>query len=119
MFLDSRTDSRTVGAALARGMDLPHASRQVFLDNDLDADTITGQLAELERVARRRGYAIAIGHPHDVTVDVLARWIPEARARGFDLVPVSAIVKLEYGAGNQLAAATGGGKTDGFLGGTQ
>lgn len=121
MFLDSRTDRTTVGADLARGMELPHASRQVFLDNDLDADRIAAQLAELERVARRRGHAIAIGHPHDVTVDVLAKWIPDARARGFDLVPVSAIVKLEYGGseGSQLAAAAGGGEANGLLGGTQ
>ena len=121
MFLDSRTDRTTVGASLARGMDLPHASRQVFLDNVLEADRIAAQLAELERVARRRGHAIAIGHPHDVTVDVLAAWIPEARARGFDLVPVSAIVKLEYGddAAGLLAAAPGGGEADGLLGSPQ
>ncbi len=121
LFLDSRTDSRTVGAELARTMALPHASRQVFLDNDLDAERIRGQLAELERVARLQGHAIAIGHPHDVTVDVLAKWIPEARVRGFDLVPVSAIVRLAYGsdASSQLAAAAGGGEPDGLLGSAQ
>ncbi len=121
MFLDSRTDSRTVGAELARNMDLPHASRQVFLDNELDAESILAQLAVLERVARQRGHAIAIGHPHDVTVDVLAQWIPAARARGLDLVPVSAIVKLAYGAEarSQLAAAAGSGKTNGLLGSPQ
>ena len=121
MFLDSRTDSTTVGARLAAGMGLPHASRNVFLDNELDADKIAAQLAQVERVARRRGHAVAIGHPHDVTVDVLAEWIPKARARGFALVPVSAIVKLEYGddAAGLLAAASGGGEPDGLLGSPQ
>jgi len=120
MFLDSRTDKSTVGAELALKMQVPHASRQVFLDNDLDAEEIATQLERLERMALRHGHAIAIGHPHDVTVDVLARWIPEARARGFDLVPVSAIVKLAYGDGSesQLAAARGG-ETNGLLGGAQ
>jgi len=120
MFLDSRTDKSTVGAELALTMRVPHASRQVFLDNDLDEDKIATQLKRLERMALRHGHAIAIGHPHDVTVDVLARWIPEARARGFDLVPVSAIVKLAYGDGSesQLAAARGG-ETNGLLGGAQ
>lgn len=116
LFLDSRTDKSTVGAELAQSLNLPHASRQVFLDNELDADKILRQLARLERVARRHGHAIAIGHPHDITVDVLAKWIPEARARGFDLVPVSAIVKLAYGGDRQLAAAAGGGEPDRLLG---
>ncbi|UCH74546.1 MAG: divergent polysaccharide deacetylase family protein [Rhodospirillales bacterium] len=117
MFLDSRTDKGTVGAQLAHEMSLPHASRQVFLDNDLDAGKIAAQLERLERLALRQGHAIAIGHPHDVTVDTLARWIPQARARGFDLVPVSAIVKLAYGGepASQLAAARRG-EANGLLG---
>jgi polysaccharide deacetylase 2 family uncharacterized protein YibQ len=96
---------------------MPHATRNVFLDNDLDAEKIKAQLAELERVARRRGQAIAIGHPHGVTVDVLAEWIPEARRKGFVLVPVSTIVKKEYGP--RLASAAAGGEADGLFGGTQ
>ncbi len=96
LFLDSRTDHRTVGGELARDIGMPNAIRNVFLDNDLDSDKIAAQLAQVEKVARKRGQAIAIGHPHDVTVDVLARWIPEARKKGFRLVPVSAIVKKEY-----------------------
>ena len=117
LFLDSRTDHRTVGTGLARDMGMPHATRNVFLDNDLDAAKIRAQLAELERVARRRGQAIAIGHPHDVTVDVLAEWIPEARRKGFVLVPVSTIVKKEYGP--RLASAAAGGESDGLFGGAQ
>ena len=118
MFLDSRTEATTVGANLARNMELPHASRNVFIDNDLAADRIAAQLAEVERVARRKGNAIAIGHPHDVTVDALAKWIPKARARGFTFVPVSAVVRLAYGERKVLAAA-GGGETDGLLGSPQ
>ncbi len=117
LFLDSRTDHRTAGTRLARDIGMPHATRNVFLDNDLEAAKIRAQLVELERVARRRGHAIAIGHPHDVTTETLAEWIPEARARGFQLVPVSTIVKLEYGP--RLASAAAGGETDGLLGGAQ
>lgn len=117
LFLDSRTDHNTAGTRLAGDMGMPHATRNVFLDNDLDAAEIKVQLAELERVARRRGHAIAIGHPHDVTTDVLAEWIPEARARGFQMVPVSTIVKMEYGP--RLAAVSAGGEPEGLLGGAQ
>lgn len=103
LFLDSRTSADSIGAGVALDMGMPHATRNVFLDHDMDPAKIREQLARLERVARSRGHAIAIGHPHDVTVEALAEWIPQARARGFQLVPVSAIVKKEYE--TQLASA--------------
>jgi hypothetical protein len=54
---------------------------------------VAAQLAELERIARSQGFAIGIGHPHDVTLDALSAWLPQAAERGFVLVPVSAIVR--------------------------
>ena len=67
-------------------------------DVQLIAESIAAQLAETERVARRRGGAIAIGHPHTVTLEVLERWIPDARARGFILAPISAMAKVAVSA---------------------
>ncbi len=62
---------------------------------------------DAEAVARRNGSAVGIGHPHRATLDVLARWLPEARARGFAIVPVSAIVRHRGGLGAQYAETTG------------
>ncbi len=93
LFLDSRTGPNTVGGEVSRGLQLPFAERDVFLDNEPTTSAVGRQLAELERIARARGAAIAIGHPRDGTIDALARWIPDAKARGFVFVPVSAIVK--------------------------
>jgi polysaccharide deacetylase 2 family uncharacterized protein YibQ len=36
---------------------------------------------------------VAIGHPHDATIDALARWIAALPQKGLVLVPVSAIVR--------------------------
>lgn len=93
LFLDSRTSGGSVGAELARTLGVPSAARDVFLDNEIDARAIRAQLAELERVASRRGSAIAIGHPHEATIDALAQFVPEMMARGMQLVGVSAIVR--------------------------
>ncbi|MDP7641175.1 MAG: divergent polysaccharide deacetylase family protein, partial [Alphaproteobacteria bacterium] len=49
----------------------------------------------LERVARQTGRAVAIGHPYDETLEVLERWLPDARRRGFEFVPISTIAALE------------------------
>ena len=53
------------------------------------------QLDETEHVALRRGYALAIGHPHPTTIAALQQWLPTLKAKGFVLVPASALLRLE------------------------
>ena len=93
-FIDSVTSERTVGAETARQFGVPFAARHVFLDNDLGVAHVRAQLAKTEAYARKHGIAIAIGHPHDGTIEALGGWLPGLEARGFVLVPVSAIIKL-------------------------
>jgi uncharacterized protein len=92
LFLDSRTTPQTVAGREARRLQVPYAERDVFLDNELEVDAVLRQLARAEGIARSKGYAVAIGHPHDVTIDALRRWLPTLEARGFALAPISAIV---------------------------
>ena len=63
----------------------------MFLDHAPSPIAVRSALLDVEEVARRQGHAIAIGHPKDATIDALAEWLPDARARGFALVPVSAV----------------------------
>ncbi len=108
LFLDSMTSSASVGGAMARRAGVPYATRDVFLDNESsDRAAIARQFARLEAVARRNGSAVGIGHPHRATLDVLARWLPEARARGFAIVPVSAIVRHRRGLEVRYADTSG------------
>jgi hypothetical protein len=99
LFIDSRTVAHSAGGEVARKYGVPHAGRDVFLDDEISAPAIAVQLAELERVARRNGSAIAIGHPHDQTLEALTNWLRDLAAKGFVLVPVSAIVKERGGEG--------------------
>ena len=93
LFVDSRTSGSSVGLDVAKQVGAAAAGRDVFLDNEIDARAIRVQLAELERVASRRGSAIAIGHPHEATIDALAQFLPGMQARGLQLVAASAIVR--------------------------
>ncbi len=95
LFVDSRTTGSSAGSAVAQALGVAHAVRDVFLDNEIEAGAVRKQLAELERVANRRGTAVAIGHPHDATLEALAAWIPTMNARGLQLVPVSAVVRQQ------------------------
>jgi polysaccharide deacetylase 2 family uncharacterized protein YibQ len=92
LFLDSRTSPGSVAGREAHRRRVPYAERDVFLDNELELSAVTRQLALVETIARRRGYAVAIGHPHQVTIEALRRWLPSLDARGFALAPISAVV---------------------------
>ena len=91
LFLDSRTSGATVAQAEAEKQGIPALRRDVFLDHDPSPIAVRSALLDVEEVARRQGHAVAIGHPKDATIDALAEWLPDARARGFALVPVSAV----------------------------
>ena len=93
MFLDSRTAPETIGASLSAEFGVPFASRQVFLDNDMNEGAVKKQLAALEAIAKRDNGAIAIGHPHEGTLAALKAWIPTLASRGFVLVPLTAMIK--------------------------
>ena len=93
MFLDSRTTAHSVVSQAAEQYGVPHLRRDIFLDNDTRPDKILEQLRQTEEMARRHGQAIAIGHAHIPTVEVLEQWAPVAIARGFTLVPLTALMK--------------------------
>jgi polysaccharide deacetylase 2 family uncharacterized protein YibQ len=96
LFLDSRTIGRSAGVELARRYGVPHAARDVFLDNEVNAPAIATQLAEVEAIARRNGSAIAIGHPHDATIAELTLWLEQLPKKGFVLVPLSTVVREHW-----------------------
>ncbi len=96
LFLDSRTSGATVAYAEAEKHGIPALRRDVFLDHDPSPIAVRAALDQVEAVARRQGHAIAIGHPRDATIEALEEWLPDVRARGFALVPVSAVaLRLE------------------------
>ena len=92
-FLDSLTNPKSVAYATAREFGLKAAKRDVFLDNEENnAEYVRGQLEELARIAKKRGKAIGIGHPHPVTISELKKWLIEIKEQGIEIVPVSRLV---------------------------
>ena len=86
VFVDSRTTGASVAPTIAERLGVPIASRDVFLDNIPTSGVVLAQLEAAERVARRHGSAIAIGHPFPATLAALADWLPAAERRGLRLV---------------------------------
>jgi len=71
VFLDSRTTGKSVVPKVAADYRRPYVARDVFIDNVQERGAILSQLKRAVRIARKRGYAIAIGHPHKATMDAL------------------------------------------------
>jgi hypothetical protein len=92
-FLDSRTAPDTQVIPLARAFGVQSDGRDVFLDDVQTTDAINAELAQTERIAREQGTAIAIGHPHSVTMDVLAKWTAGAASRGIELITASEAIR--------------------------
>lgn len=91
-FFDSMTSAKSVGARVATERSVPTITRDVFLDDDQTPKLIARQLDAAEHIARRKGYAVAIGHPHPATLDALESWLPEAEKRGVVFVPLKSLV---------------------------
>ena len=95
--IDSRTSAQTVGEQTAQELGVPNMPRNVFLDDDEAIDAVRRRLAETEAIARRQGFVVAIGHPHETTLQALAEWLPGLAARGFALAPATAVLRKRNG----------------------
>ena len=92
-FVDSKTSPVSVGYDVAREMGVRAGVRNVFLDNIQDVGYISKQLAQAASIARKRGSAIAICHPHPSTIQALSAELPRLRDEGITFVPVSRLVR--------------------------
>lgn len=88
-FLDSLTDSRSVAYRVASQLGMKCFRRDVFLDNSKDVKYILHQLDALGSLARKRGYAVAIGHPSRATLLALRRGLPKLEKKDIKVVPLS------------------------------
>jgi polysaccharide deacetylase 2 family uncharacterized protein YibQ len=92
-FFDSRTgpDSKVVPVAHQWGV--MSAGRDVFLDDDQSPAAVRAQLERLVATAKAQGVAIAIGHPHDMTLSILSGWLRQNH--GVTLIPLSDAIRLK------------------------
>ncbi len=101
-FFDSRTGPGSQVMAAAQAAGVMTAARDVFLDDDQRPAAVIAQLDLLARQAKRTGVAIAIGHPHDVTLTLLKKWLAEDH--GVTLVPLDEAIRLKSRGGTTVAS---------------
>jgi hypothetical protein len=92
-FIDSKTTEQSLAGEIARNHRVPSMGRDVFLDSIQTAKHVQHQLKRLIGVARRRGYALAIAHPHESTLQVLENELPRLQREGIAFVRVSTLIE--------------------------
>lgn len=70
-FVDSRTTPDTKLNEIAKEQNRLILYRDIFIDNNLDRDSLNKQIIEGVKIAKKRGYAILIAHPHKETLRAL------------------------------------------------
>jgi polysaccharide deacetylase 2 family uncharacterized protein YibQ len=92
-YVDSRTTAATVAYDTAQRLGVRSGFRNVpFLDDVREVSAVRQQIELALRGAREKGEAIAIGHPHQTTLEALSEVLPQAEARGVHLVYASDLV---------------------------
>lgn len=88
-FIDSMTTSASLAGKAADDYGLLTSRRQVFLDHQPSFDYANQQFDKLLDLARRDGFALAIGHPRPDTLRMLRDRLSRLSQDGVELVAVS------------------------------
>lgn len=91
LYLDDGSTSRSVAQDLAMQERVPFAASDAIIDGERDRSSILKKLDQLEATARAKGFALGTGSAFDITVDAVTSWVAEAKKRGIEIVPVSAV----------------------------
>ena len=92
LYLDDGSSGMSKADRQAKGK-APFARADFVLDAVTEAAAIDAKLAQVEAIARQRGYAIATATAFPVTIERIAEFVKSATERGFEIVPLTALVE--------------------------
>jgi len=91
-FVDSRTTKETLAEETMLLLNVPTASRKVFIDNSDSPIDINRQIDQLVTFSKKQGSVLGIGHVKKNTLTVLQKRIPELQEEGFKFVFTSTLL---------------------------
>lgn len=92
-FVDDGSSNRSLADNLAQTNKVPFARASVQIDAVPSRSSITTALSSLEALATENGSAIGIASALPVSVQSISDWARQLNDRGFQLVPVSALMR--------------------------
>lgn len=91
LYLDDGTSVRSAAQDTAAKNGVPFVAGDTIIDDVQERGAVLKKLDQLEAAARAKGFALGTGSAFNVTVDTVAAWVNEAKKRGIEIVPVSAV----------------------------
>jgi polysaccharide deacetylase 2 family uncharacterized protein YibQ len=86
-FIDSKTAKCTIAGKIAMQYNIKSGIRDFFIDNKKDFSEILDNLVKAEKLALKKGFAIAIGHPGIKTLQALSVFIAD-KDKNLIIIPV-------------------------------
>ncbi len=90
-YIDDGSSARSLAPDVALKDGVPFVAGDTVIDAVQDRGAILKKLDSLEATARAKGTAVGIGSAFDLTVDTVSSWVAEAKKRGIEIVPISAV----------------------------
>lgn len=90
--IDSRTTPQSRLAELAESSGFRTARRDVFLDHDLHPEAMELAWQAAIGIARKRGHAVVIAHPHPESIEFLRQALTRIDSSGIVLVPITEVL---------------------------
>ncbi len=91
-FLDSKTAPGDISKRSAKSKGVRFLSRNIFLDNIQNPDYVRNQLYKAVKISKKWGKAIVIGHPYEVTYQVLSKELPLLEEQGIHIARITDIL---------------------------
>ncbi|MCP4072671.1 MAG: divergent polysaccharide deacetylase family protein [Hyphomicrobiales bacterium] len=97
MFVDDGSIRNSVATTVSKSTGLPNARAHMTIDSLRTRSAITKKLGELEETAKRTGLAIGVATAFPESITLIAKFLKNAKKRGLELTPVSAIASEPKG----------------------
>jgi hypothetical protein len=91
IYVDDGSSARSLAGQIAGANNLMFARAEVVLDSVPTPANIDRALTKLEAMAREHGSAVGIASALPASIERIAQWAKGAEARGFVLVPITAV----------------------------
>jgi polysaccharide deacetylase 2 family uncharacterized protein YibQ len=98
VFVENRTGRATPAGPLAAENSMPYIATDSAIDASATETDVSQKLIELEKLARKQGYAVGVTAPYPVAFNVIKNWSDGLSKRGVTLAPLSAALSAEQAA---------------------